>query len=208
MSKNQTGNQIFPYVIHPCPTTLQQTWTEGSPSHPRWGDWGIELKGQRPWVRGKVHGLSRSGIWEGHEAYPSSTLAPGAPLSLPLPTVTLSTQLPKKPTTVLSSDMQCWWERHIQTPPIPSGKPKGMFKWAEWSESRSVMSDSLRPYGLDSVYGILQAKILEWVAVAFSRGSFQPRDQTWVFCIAGRFLTIWATWEGFIFYNNFKCSII
>ena len=49
------------------------------------------------------------------------------------------------------------------------------------------MSDSLRPYGLDSVYGILQAKILEWVAVAFSRGSFQPRDQTWVSHIADRF---------------------
>ena len=46
------------------------------------------------------------------------------------------------------------------------------------------------------IHGILQATILEWVAIAFSRGSFQPRDQTWVFCIAGRFLTIWAT-RGF-----------
>ena len=32
-----------------------------------------------------------------------------------------------------------------------------------------------------SVYGILQARILEWVAIPFSRGSSQPRDQTWVF---------------------------
>ena len=31
-----------------------------------------------------------------------------------------------------------------------------------------------------SVHGILQARILEWVAIAFSRGSSQPRDQTWV----------------------------
>ena len=30
-----------------------------------------------------------------------------------------------------------------------------------------------------SVHGILQAKILEWVAISFSRGSSQPRDQTW-----------------------------
>ena len=38
---------------------------------------------------------------------------------------------------------------------------------------------------------ILQARILEWVA--FFRGSSQPRDQTWVFCLTGRFLIIWAT---------------
>ena len=41
-----------------------------------------------------------------------------------------------------------------------------------------------------SVHGIFQARILEWVAIAFSRGSSQPRDQTQVSCIAGRFLTI------------------
>ena len=36
-----------------------------------------------------------------------------------------------------------------------------------------------------SVHGILQVRILEWVAVPFSRGSSQPRDQTMVSCIAG-----------------------
>ena len=36
------------------------------------------------------------------------------------------------------------------------------------------------------VHGILQARILEWVAIAFSRGSSRPRDQTQVSCIAGR----------------------
>ena len=46
-----------------------------------------------------------------------------------------------------------------------------------------------------SVHGILQAGILEWVAIPFSRGSSQPRDQTQVFCIAGRFFIIWATRE-------------
>ena len=35
-----------------------------------------------------------------------------------------------------------------------------------------------------SVHGIIQAKILEWVAIPFSRGSFQHRDRTWVSCIA------------------------
>ena len=43
---------------------------------------------------------------------------------------------------------------------------------------------------------ILQARILEWVAFPFFRGSSQPRDQTQVFCIAGRFFTSWATREA------------
>ena len=41
-----------------------------------------------------------------------------------------------------------------------------------------------------SVHGILQARILEWVAISFSRGSSRPRDQTWASCIAGSFFTI------------------
>ena len=40
-----------------------------------------------------------------------------------------------------------------------------------------------------TVHGILQATILEWVALLFSRESSQPRDRTQVSCIAGRFLT-------------------
>ena len=40
-----------------------------------------------------------------------------------------------------------------------------------------------------TVHGILQAIILEWVAISFSRGSFQPWDQTQVSCIVGGFFT-------------------
>ena len=47
-----------------------------------------------------------------------------------------------------------------------------------------------------TVHGILQAKIVEWVAIPFSRGSLQPRDQTQVSHIAGRFFTNWATREA------------
>ena len=43
------------------------------------------------------------------------------------------------------------------------------------------------------VHGVLQARILEWVAIPFSRGSSPFRDQTRVSCIAGRFFTVWAT---------------
>ena len=42
----------------------------------------------------------------------------------------------------------------------------------------------------------LQARILEWVAIPFSREWSQPKDQTQVSCIAGRFFTIWATREA------------
>ena len=44
--------------------------------------------------------------------------------------------------------------------------------------------------------GILQARILEWVAMPSSRGSSQPRDWTWVSRIAGRFFTSWDTREA------------
>ena len=48
-----------------------------------------------------------------------------------------------------------------------------------------------------TVHGILQARILEWVAFPFSRGSSQPRGRTQVSCIiAGRFFTSWATREA------------
>ena len=63
------------------------------------------------------------------------------------------------------------------------------------NESRSVMSDSC--YSMDyTVHGILQARILEWVAIPFSRGSSQPRDRTHTSHIAGRFFTSWATREA------------
>ena len=46
------------------------------------------------------------------------------------------------------------------------------------------------------VHGILQARILQWIAIPFSRGSSRPRDQTQVFHTAGGFFTIWATREA------------
>ena len=52
-----------------------------------------------------------------------------------------------------------------------------------------------RPPG-SFVLGILQARIMEWVAVTSSRGSSRPRDRIPVHCIAGRFFAIWATKEA------------
>ena len=57
---------------------------------------------------------------------------------------------------------------------------------------------------------ILQARILEWVAFLFFRGSSQFRDRTQVSYIAGRFFTSWATTETHEreVYNNYKWSIV
>ena len=71
---------------------------------------------------------------------------------------------------------------------------QGTIRWNSENESCSVMSDSLQPHGL--VHGILQARILEWVAFPFSKGSSQPRNWTQVPRIAGRFFTSWATREA------------
>ena len=46
-----------------------------------------------------------------------------------------------------------------------------------------------------SIHGIFQARILEWIAISFSRRSFWPRDWTQVPCIVGRRFTVWATRE-------------
>ena len=46
-----------------------------------------------------------------------------------------------------------------------------------------------------SIHGIFQARILEWVAISFSRGSSRPRDWTLVSCIVSRRFTVWATRE-------------
>ena len=59
-----------------------------------------------------------------------------------------------------------------------------------------------------SVRGIFQARILQWVAIPFSRGSSPPRYQTWVSHIASRLVTIWATREDICIINMFNTHII
>ena len=59
-----------------------------------------------------------------------------------------------------------------------------------------------------TVHGILQVRILEWVAFPFSRGSFQPRDQTQVSLIVGGFFTSWATREVLNLHTLSRYNII
>ena len=57
------------------------------------------------------------------------------------------------------------------------------------------------------VHGILHARILEWAAFTFSRGSSQPRDWTQVSHVGGRFFTSWATREALWVFLNFNFNI-
>ena len=60
------------------------------------------------------------------------------------------------------------------------------------SESHSVDWHFATPWTVENPPGILQARILEWVAFPFSRGSSQPRGWSQVSCIEGRFFTSWT----------------
>ena len=67
---------------------------------------------------------------------------------------------------------------------------EGLYIWWKWKIAQScpTICDPMHY----TVHGILQARILKWVAFPFSRGSSQPTDQTQVSLIAGRFFTSWT----------------
>ena len=65
---------------------------------------------------------------------------------------------------------------------------------SEFAQSCPTLCDPVNCNQSDSsIYGILQTRILEWVAISFSRGSSWPRDWTWVSRLAGRCFNFWAT---------------
>ena len=74
------------------------------------------------------------------------------------------------------------------------------------------MSDSCHPVDCSppgsSVYRIFQARIVEWIAISFSRGSSRPRNQTKVSCVAGRFFTYWARREAWYIAYLFTMTYI
>ena len=81
-------------------------------------------------------------------------------------------------------------------------------KWTEVTQSCATLCDPMdSSLPGSSVHGIFQARILEWVAISFSRGSSQPRDWTQVSHIAGRRFTIWAkcNFRFSLFPERFKC---
>ena len=75
-----------------------------------------------------------------------------------------------------------------------------LFYFEEWWFSHSTMSNSLWPCGLKParLLWIFQARILERVAISFSRGSSWPRGWTCVSCIGSKMFYCWVTWEDLI----------
>ena len=66
-------------------------------------------------------------------------------------------------------------------------------KWSEVAQLCQTLCDPMdSSLPGSTVHGIFQARILEWAAISFSRGSSQPRDRTPVSCIADRRFTVWA----------------
>ena len=74
----------------------------------------------------------------------------------------------------------------------------GEVRWGEVAQSCPTLCDSVDcSLPGSSIQGILQARILEWVAISFSRGSSRPRDRTQVSGIGGKCFNFWATGEAF-----------
>ena len=127
-----------------------------------------------------VHGLRRHKYWSG----------------LPFPS------LRDLPNPGIKSHLLCLlrW----QADSLPLSHQGSQMILLKSSVSHSVMSDSLwLPWTVAYQVSLsmskgLQARILEWVAIPFSRRSSQPRDQTRVSHIAGGFFTTWATREALI----------
>ena len=79
-----------------------------------------------------------------------------------------------------------------------TGEEKRVFQEqvrTNWKKGREVAQSCptlCNPMGLprSSVHGIFQTRVLEWVAISFSRESSRPRDRTWVSRIAGRRFTV------------------
>ena len=92
----------------------------------------------------------------------------------------------------LKRGLYSWWESTGCWPQIAKVKVK-----SEVAQSRPTLCDP-RDWSLSgsSVHGIFQARVLEWIAISFYRGSSRPRNPSWVSCIAGRRFTVWATREA------------
>ena len=127
-------------------------------------------------------------------------------------TITASLPVPSPPICDLASWRQVPWQFQNLPGPVPGANRNPTNNHKRTSEIRSVSEQAAAEQGWDhqcvrvhessviqlhptlcdpmdcslpgsSVHGIFQARILEWVAIPFSRGSSQPRDQTYVSCI-------------------------
>ena len=96
----------------------------------------------------------------------------------------------------------CWMERWSLE---KQGSPQTLYVESESEVAQSCptlwdLMDCSLPGS--SLHGILQARVLEWIAISFSRGSSRPRNWTLVSCFPGRHFNLWATREVLTLYIN------
>ena len=142
-----------------------------------------------PWSYWKVMdscSLGQWAWWEGGDRLPTDEDRAEASSKLQ------ASHLPAPPSSFLSIIYGC---DPVQRQGVRAGV-NSLFFSVFIGESEKVKVAQSRPTLWDptdyTVQGILQARILEWVAFPSSRGSSQPRDQTQVSCIAGGFFTNWT----------------
>ena len=131
-------------------------------------------------------------LWKSREIVHAKDLAQGLPWCSSSQDSELPTQGAGSQSLVRELDpVSCSWD-----PAQPKKKKKRLKKESEVSQSCPALCYPLdcSPPG-SSIHGIFQARVLEWVAISFSRGSSRPRDWTQVSGIVGRCFTIWATRE-------------
>ena len=79
-------------------------------------------------------------------------------------------------------------------PPVPSKWKRLKGQESEVTQSCLTLCDPMDcSLPGSSIHGIFQARVLEWVAISFSRRSSWPKEWTWVSCVPGRIFTFWAT---------------
>ena len=152
-----------------------------------------------------LHLLLSFVIWHHSPAWPSSSITDSTPTMRPPCYFSHSAKHTSLSALVLA--VPSAWNTLLylstwSTPSHPSTKPSTSHHFRKsssaWPASVLVTQSCLIPsQPMDcsppgsSVLGILQARILEWVAIPFSRKSSQPRDRTWV-SMAGGFFTVWV----------------
>ena len=92
-------------------------------------------------------------------------------------------QFSKSSNSILSTVLKCIWSLSVRS----------RYHSCLFSRFRIKAVTKTKMIWVELEPGILQARILQWVAIPLSRVSSQPRDQTWVSHIAGGFFTVWAT---------------
>ena len=99
------------------------------------------------------------------------------------------------------STKESYFHTLVSAPGDTKGVSQGPFVWyllpTEVTQSCPTLCDPMDcSLSGSSVHGIFQARVLEWIAISFSRGSSWPMNQTQISRTAGRCFTIWATREA------------